>query len=71
MSINNCCQLVEKCLSGKQFRSIAMQVLAAGVLRPKEAIEYLSKFPKIVSVLFGASSKGHIQETKLLIENSL
>jgi hypothetical protein len=43
--------------------------LAAGALRPKEAIEYLSRFPKIESVLFGASSKIHIQETKELIEN--
>lgn len=61
-------ELYEKYLNEKQFRPIAMQVLAAGALRPKEAIEYLGKFPKIESVLFGASSKGHIQETKELIE---
>jgi hypothetical protein len=48
-----------------------MQVLAAGALRPKEAIEYLSQFPRIESVLFGASSKTHIQETKELIESML
>lgn len=48
-----------------------MQVLAAGALRPKEAIEYIGKFPKIESVLFGASSKGHIKETKELIEENL
>jgi len=35
----------EKYLNEKQFRPIAMQVLAAGALRPKEAIEYLGKFP--------------------------
>jgi hypothetical protein len=58
----------EKCLAEKTFRPIAMQVLAAGALRPKEAIEYLSRFPNIESVLFGASSKAHIQETKELIE---
>ncbi len=58
-------------LHEKQFRPIAMQVLAAGALRPKEAIEYLSKFPKIESVLFGASSKEHIKETKNLIELNL
>lgn len=58
----------EKCLVERTFRPIAMQVLAAGALRPKEAIEYLSRFPKIESVLFGASSKAHIQETKELIE---
>lgn len=64
-------EIYEKYLNEKQFRPIAMQVLAAGALRPKEAIEYLGKFPKIESVLFGASSKGHIQETKELIESYL
>jgi hypothetical protein len=63
--------IYEKYLNEKQFRPIAMQVLAAGALRPKEAIEYLENFPKIESVLFGASSKGHIQETKELIEEYL
>jgi hypothetical protein len=61
----------EKYLTEREFRPIAMQVLAAGAPRPKEAIEYLGKFPKIESVLFGASSKSHIQETKDLIEKYL
>ena len=60
-------ELYEKYLTEKEFRPIAMQVLAAGALRPKEAIEYLGQFPKIESVLFGASSKGNIQETSSLI----
>ncbi len=64
-------EIYEKCLEEKTFRPIAMQVLAAGALRPAEAIEYLSRFPKIESVLFGASSKSHIQETKELIETCL
>lgn len=63
--------LYEKYLTEKTFRPIAMQVLAAGALRPKEAIEYLGQFPSIESVLFGASSKIHIQETKELIETLL
>ena len=61
-------EIYEHYLAERSFRPIAMQVLAAGALRPKEAIEYLSKFPKIESVLFGASSKSHIQETRELIE---
>ena len=61
-------ELYEKYLQEKEFRPVAMQVLAAGALRPKEAIEYLGQFPRIESVLFGASSKVHIQETKELIE---
>jgi len=64
-------EIYEKYLTKKQFRPIAMQVLAAGALRPKEAIEYLAQFPKIESVLFGASSKEHIHETKVLIEERL
>lgn len=64
-------EIYEKYLREKQFRPIAMQVLAAGALRPKEAIEYLGNFPKIESVLFGASSRGHIRETKELIERYL
>jgi hypothetical protein len=64
-------EIYEKYLNEKVFRPIAMQVLAAGALSPKEAIEYLGQFPKIESVLFGASSKSHIKETKDLIENYL
>jgi hypothetical protein len=61
----------EKTLMEREFRPIAMQVLAAGALRPEEAISYLGNFPKIESVLFGASSRGHIQQTKELIEHYL
>lgn len=64
-------KIYEKYLNEKEFRPIAMQVLAAGALSPKEAIEYVGQFKKIESVLFGASSKSHIEETKLLIESYL
>jgi len=64
-------EIYEKYLSEKEFRPVAMQVLAAGALKPREAIEYLGNFPKIESVLFGASSKEHIRETKELIEKYL
>ncbi|MDL2323445.1 hypothetical protein LJC52_05605, partial [Bacteroidales bacterium OttesenSCG-928-A17] len=63
--------IYEKYLEEKEFRPIAMQVLAAGASRPKEAIEYLGQFPRIESVLFGASSREHIQETQELIEKYL
>lgn len=55
--------------SDKEFRPIAMQCLAAGALKPEEAMEYVCRFPKIESVLFGASSRVHIQQTKDLILN--
>jgi hypothetical protein len=64
-------EIYEKYLREKKFRPIAMQVLAAGALCPKEAIEYIAQFPKIESVLFGASTKAHIEETKNLIEANL
>jgi hypothetical protein len=63
--------IYEEYLREKEFRPIAMQVLAAGALKPKDAIEYIGKFQKIESVLFGASSKSHIGETKELIEQYL
>ena len=63
--------IYEQYLNEREFRPIAMQVLAAGALRPKEAMEYLGRFPKIESVLFGASSQSHIKETKDLIEKNL
>jgi hypothetical protein len=58
----------EEYLRTKEFRPIAMQVLAAGALSPAVAIKYLAQFPEIESVLFGASSRAHIMETKELIE---
>lgn len=61
-------EIYEQYIREKQFRLIAMQVLAAGALRPAEAIQYLSDLPQIESVLFGASSSSHIRETKELIE---
>ncbi len=64
-------EVYEKTLSQREFRPIAMQVLAAGAIKPKEAIEYLGKFPQLESVLFGASSYDHIKETKELIEQYL
>lgn len=62
-------EIYEKTLREREFRPIAMQVLAAGAIKPDEAISYLGKFPKIESVLFGASSKSHIEQTKSLIEH--
>lgn len=53
--------------SDKDFRPIAMQCLAAGALKPQEAMEYVCQFPKIESILFGASSRVHIQQNYDLI----
>jgi hypothetical protein len=59
--------LYEHTLRTRKFRAIAMQVLAAGAVPPKEALEYVCRLPNIESILFGASSKGNINETVGLI----
>jgi hypothetical protein len=59
----------EKTIREKQFRPIAMSVLASGAVRPKEAIEYVCKDLGVKSVVFGASSAQNIIETKELIES--
>jgi len=53
----------EKTLTTRNFRPIAMQVLGGGAISPKEALEYVCSFPKIESILFGASSQGNIEDT--------
>ncbi len=60
-------ELYENTLKTRKFRAIAMQVLAAGAVPPKEALEYVCQLPNIESILFGASSKGNINETVNLI----
>ena len=57
----------EHFLNTKEVRVIAMQVLAAGAIPPREAIEYVCGLNNIESILFGASSKGNIEETVSLI----
>ena len=58
----------EKLLKERRFRAVAMQVLAAGGVRPTEAIEYVANLGGVDSIVFGASTPGHIKETKELID---
>ena len=60
-------ELYEETLRTRQFRAIAMQVLAGGAVSPKEAIEYVCGLPNIESKLFGASSRTNINDTVSLI----
>lgn len=60
-------EIYERTLKTRKFRAIAMQVLAAGAVPPREALEYVCSLPNIESILFGASSKGNIEETVRLI----
>jgi len=45
-----------------------MSVLASGAIDPREAIEYVRSQKKIESIVFGASSKSNILNTKRLID---
>jgi len=58
----------EKTIATRRFRPIAMSVLASGALSPKEAIAYVCRQPKIESIVFGASSRGNIRQTKAIID---
>jgi len=57
----------ERCLAEKRFRPMAMSVFASGAIRPREAVEYVCSLPSIQSIVFGASSRSHIEQTKDLI----
>lgn len=58
----------ERALNEKKFRAIAMSVFASGAIKPREAIEWVCKQPNIQSIVFGASSRGNIHNTKELVD---
>jgi len=55
--------LYEETLRTKKVRIVAMQVLAGGAIPSKVALDYVCNLPNIESILFGASSRDHINET--------
>ncbi len=59
----------EATIKENKCRPIAMQILAAGAISPKEAVEYVCDIPNIESILFGASTISHIPQTKERIDN--
>jgi len=61
-------KLYEELIASREFRPIAMSVLASGAIPPREAIAYVCGQRGIESIVFGASSSNHILETKRLIE---
>ncbi|MFO1265689.1 MAG: hypothetical protein U1F67_02070 [Rubrivivax sp.] len=61
-------ELYEKTIATRRFRPIAMSVLASGALPPREAVDYVCRQTKIESIVFGASSRGNIRQTKALID---
>jgi hypothetical protein len=59
----------ERIIAEKRFRPIAMSVFASGAIPPKEALEYVCSLKNIESIVFGASSRANIKQTKELIES--
>ena len=52
-------------------RVIAMSMFASGALSPREAIDWVLDEPYVQSIVFGASSRGNIQNTISLIQEKL
>lgn len=57
----------EATIAKRRFRPIAMSVLASGAIPPRDAIDYVCAQAQIESILFGASSRGNIENTVSLI----
>jgi hypothetical protein len=55
-------------LEKRQFRAVAMSVLASGAIPAREAIEWVWSLPNITSIVFGASSAANIRSTKALVD---
>lgn len=61
-------ELYQKTIRERRCRLIAMSVLASGAIPPREAIDYVCRQPQIQSIVFGASSRVNIRQTKSLID---
>ena len=57
----------ETALREHRCRAIAMSVYASGAIPPAEAIEWVCSQPNIHSIVFGASSRANIRNTRELV----
>lgn len=58
----------EALLASGRCRAIAMSVFASGAIAPREAIEYVCRLQGVDSVVFGASSRANIRQTRQLLD---
>jgi len=58
----------DQALRTRRFRAIAMSVFASGAIPPKEAIEWVCAQPNVAAIVFGASSRGNIRNTKEIVD---
>jgi len=61
-------EVYERVIRERQFRPVAMSVFASGAIPPDEALRYVCDQKKIESIVFGASSRGNIAQTKALVD---
>lgn len=58
-------------LEHHRFRAVAMSVFASGAIPADEAIAWINEQPNIESIVFGASSRRNIRNTKQLVDAGL
>lgn len=58
-------------LRSGRVRAIAMSVFASGAIPADEAIHWISELPGIEAIVFGASSRGNIRNTRELVDKYL
>jgi hypothetical protein len=58
----------ERAIATRRFRPIAMSVFASGALPAREALEYVCAQKAIRSIVFGASSRSNIRQTRELVQ---
>ncbi len=68
--MNPSIEAVEETLGEGAFRPVAMSIMASGAVPPREAISYVAGLP-LKSVVFGASSRSHIEQTANLLWEGL
>ena len=58
----------EHAIRTRRFRPIAMSVLASGAIGPDEALAYIAELERVEAVVFGASSRSNIRQTRSAIQ---
>jgi hypothetical protein len=58
----------EQAIATRRFRPVAMSIFASGAISAREAVSYVCAQPQIESLVFGASGRANIRQTKALID---
>jgi hypothetical protein len=58
----------ESTLKSSRADVLAMSAMAAGALSPREAMEYVARLPGVGSIMFGASTRAHVEQTQQVLK---